>query len=180
MAPAWPSGRSDEGISGGQAIFSKSHLDFLEVDKEVRAAVRGADTCCRWAVGILRLRGAAVLVAEVYLKDGIGVTGYNWLVLQPLFDLVQVVGLPFVAGGDWQTTPQLLDESGWPDRMQATVVPPQGADSTCSGTGGGRVIDFFVVSRAVMPMVQQCVVDEDVPFGPHLGVVPHWGVGRGR
>ena len=63
---------------------------------------------------------------------------------------------PFIVGGGWNATPDDLDNSGLPIRLQATVVC--GASPTCSSkTESGiveRCLDFFVVSDVLVPLVR--------------------------
>jgi len=54
---------------------------------------------------------------------------------------------PWVIGGDWQISPQELDDSGFTARVGDTVVAP--TVPTC----GKRTLDYFVVSASLSHIV---------------------------
>eukprot|EP00973_Karenia_brevis_P017249 2368142-Karenia_brevis.AAC.1 len=50
---------------------------------------------------------------------------------------------PWVLGGDWNITPELLATTNWLKVVGGVIVAPKSA--TCNGS----VYDFFVVSRGL-------------------------------
>ena len=63
----------------------------------------------------------------------------------------------------------------FPQRHQcqfASVVIPEGSSHTCR-TGRGQkpdIIEYFMVSACIWPLIQKCKVIKSVPWGPHCGV----------
>ena len=52
------------------------------------------------------------------------------------------------------------------------MVIPEGSSHTCR-TGRGQkpdIIDYFMVSACIRPLIQRCEVIKSVPWGPHFGV----------
>ena len=52
------------------------------------------------------------------------------------------------------------------------MVTPEGTTHTCP-TGKGQkpdIIDYFLVSTLIRPLIQKCEVVRSVPWGPHYGV----------
>ena len=57
---------------------------------------------------------------------------------------------PWVIGGDFNGTADELRKTGWLEVVKGTIIQPSG--KTCS-RGGGRTLDFFVVSNCLVPHV---------------------------
>ena len=76
---ATPIGCSLEGNSAGVAIFTrKPHLVIAVEDMVLESASLGRDSrSLRWVCVVLRLKGVSVLLVELYLITGIGMTAGN-------------------------------------------------------------------------------------------------------
>ena len=76
---ATPTGLSLEGNSAGAAIFTrKSHPVTAVEDMVLEDASLGHDSrSLRWVCVVLRLKGVSVLLVELYLITGIGMTAGN-------------------------------------------------------------------------------------------------------
>ena len=57
FAPAWPSGKSEHGTTGGQMLQARQHLNFVPVGTDIVEAVVGLQgvASCRWVAGVLRM-----------------------------------------------------------------------------------------------------------------------------
>ena len=85
---------------------------------------------------------------------------------------------PFILGADFNFPPSLwqdltLHGGGiWTKQLGASLVIPEGSSHTCR-TGRGQkpdIIDYFMVSACIRPLIQKCEVIKSVPWGPHYGV----------
>ncbi len=66
--------------------------------------------------------------------------------------MVKTLGAHFIIGGDFNMPPSRLKEAPtWLDDIVADMLVPE-LQVTCTA-GKGRVLDFFVVSLCVLPMV---------------------------
>ena len=74
-----------------------------------------------------------------------------------------------ILAGDFHVEPSELVDFGWPQRNGLQVVHPSGGTVSCS-SGKGRLIDFFLVSHELVPLVESSVIVDNVPWGPHAGV----------
>ena len=110
---------------------------------------------------MLRLKGVSVLLVELYLITGIGMTAGNLEMLQQLLVLMSRLSMPVVIAADWQCTPVELSETGWLERARVTLSVPE-VDSTCNV--GGRVIVVFAVSTCLVPLIVSVSADLEVPW----------------
>ena len=69
--------------------------------------------------------------------------------------------------GDWNLTPSELLDTSWLDLVGGTLVAPHNAEFTCRV--GMRVLDFGVADRATHAIMLGAYLDDEVPWGPHLG-----------
>ena len=97
--------------------------------------------CAGWSPVLVK--GGVVLVSA-YLWDGEELSIRNLSVLESLGELLVGNGLPWILQLDAQNTPEALIDTGWVDDVRGKVF--RCGKSTCSGRGGGREIDFFIVS----------------------------------
>ena len=111
-AHARPTGRSEDGTSGGVLMAPCVHLQLANVvhsdDKTVPSLV-GDD----WCAVPVRLGGCNVWLAAAYLTCGIGPTGANVAKLQQLGQRLLATGEPFIVAADWNMAPGQLCDSGF-------------------------------------------------------------------
>ncbi len=58
--------------------------------------------------------------------------------------------------------------------MQADIVVARNSNITCTGAlngDGGRNIDYFIISYALLGMIKDCWADFQVPSALHFGLV---------
>ena len=80
-----------------------------------------------------------------------------------------------ILGADFNMEPEKWDMvvSPWLDRLQAQLMAPTNLSHTCRAAEGhaGSLIDYFMVSSSVRPVISSCEVVLDTPWGPHYGVM---------
>ena len=123
--------------------------------------------CQDCSFGILQLKEFRLLVINVYLTHTIGGTGVNVAKLAAVQRLIAMLGIPFVAVGDWNMTPEELISTGWPRKISGRLVVPP-ASSTCT-SGKGRLIDYMVCCDQAMHLVEDIQVDVEGLWRPHVG-----------
>ena len=170
---AVPTGRSVSGTSAGVAIMAKSHLYTRPPDPDFLQFVFGAEnpTTARWTATSIRLRSMTINVVTVYLFTAEGLSLRNLAILEQILLYIQFCKGPSVVVGDWQVTPQELQTTRWMERAQLVVANPAGVTATCAtGFGGARLLDYFLVSPVLMPLLLSEAV-YSVPWKPHIGLL---------
>jgi hypothetical protein len=141
--------------SGRVHIGSRAHLLVSETfqngsqEDPSKPCTYGGDN---WHLTKIRLRGLTVVLVVVYFHTGQGAGGQNLTQLQEIGRVVATLGTPFVKGADWQMEPSQLQGTGWLHMLGASVVHAPMVD-TQHTAGKGRVIDFFVCSNPILPMM---------------------------
>ena len=129
-------------------------------------SARHPSTGMDWSARRLRIAGASVNLAGLYLTDGVGLAGDNLFKLWELGRYLQSEGLPFIVNGDWNATPAALASSRWLRDMGAVIVLPP-ADATCT-MGQGSVIDYMVVSIDALHHLADVRLMMEAYFRPHV------------
>ena len=112
-----------------------------------------------WTSSFLK---GGIHIGSVYLRDSEGLSADNLTILQEVAAVVSQLRGPWVLGGDWNMTPQLLETTNWLRMVQGVVVAPTAP--TCNGS----TYDFFVVSAGLRPAVAAVQRLDDA------GLHPHW------
>ena len=127
-----------------------------------------------WAAAVhldFGLRGGLIAVA-LYLEcgTGIGADTENWRRLMKVGEVLSHFGRPFIVGGDFNTSPAELAQSGWPAGIQGRVQATGALEvGTCrSSQGNWSNIDFFVLSRHRQEAVLHLHTVGSEPPRPHL------------
>ena len=141
-----------------------------------------AGTLCpnsRLAGRVIRVMGREILLLTAYFEHSVGFrSDTNANLMQDVCFLTRDGRFPFILGADFNFPPsqwQDLTLHGgdmWIKQLGASVVIPEGSSHTCR-TGGGQkpdIIDYFMVSACIRPLIQRCEVIKSVPWGPHYGV----------
>ena len=134
-----PSVIKEVGQSGGVSIFYRRHLRVwsFEVDGAPTILIPGRLDCA-----FMRLSELGLLVIyAVYAITGESYEGGNLQVLKCLGNHILSHGIPFIAGGDWQEHPEVLQQALKDAGMKAVVVYPQ--QSTFVSGKATSLIDFF-------------------------------------
>ncbi len=153
------------GASAGVAVMTKSGVGALDPPgghvvhegRAVAALVEAGET-------------GGVVVYSIYLVCGDEMGAENWRVLESVARHIAGHGLPWVCAGDWNVTPHVLAASGWPSRLNAKVVVPPVDHTTRAGGRAGRLLDYFVASRAVADVGLEVSVDARAPLKTHDAV----------
>ena len=168
---AIPSERSDSGTSAGVAIISKKSMCIQPLDTYLLHRIIGVNlTEHRWQAGIMRLKGAKILVITCYLIHTIGLVSDNLILLEQILALIKTVGLPVIICADWQVHPNTLLESGWPRRAGLVLAEPPGQMATCNiQSDRASYLDYFLVSASILPLATvESVLD--VPWKTHIAL----------
>ena len=101
--------------------------------------------------GILK---QGVVTGSIYCHTGVGDGQLNMDLLRRACGVLRGIGLPFVLGGDFQMSPQMLAEAGIPGMFRAQIFNPS-CDTFVSGDVASE-IDYFLVSNDLAPFVISC------------------------
>jgi hypothetical protein len=119
------------------------------------------------AMGLLQLNGVTILVVNVCLTSGIGLTAENVVKLAFLTRLVNTFNVPFIMVGDWNMNPEELNKTGWLDKVNGRVMGPPAA-IICTA-GRGNLLDYAVVDLNAASMITSIEVDNAAVWKPHIG-----------
>ena len=166
VCDASPTGRG--GNQAGLVVAARVPNHFVPVESEILAQVDPAgDNSRRWAAGLLRLKGLAVLCVCVYLFVGEGLSQRNLEVLVQVELLLRLVAAPALVAGDFNCLLGDLEKSQWPSRCG--LVACRTNDNATVHVPGGRSIDHAFVSVGAVALAQS--VEEQVfAWRPHVGL----------
>jgi hypothetical protein len=167
---AFLTGKSEKGNSAGLMVLVARHLRASGPDADLRdaALIGSTQVDCRWMAVQVRLRGVNLLLIEAYFFTGLGCAGPNLALLEALQTVIKLYQGPVLVAADWQFTPSELQASGWLSKVGMTLLHQIGPAHTCAAAhGGGRCIDYFVLSSWAVPLVTRVEVDPRVPWSPH-------------
>eukprot|EP00973_Karenia_brevis_P021664 2980076-Karenia_brevis.AAC.1 len=99
---------------------------------------------------------------SIWLRDSEGLSEANMLLLEAAAVSLGTATGPWIVGGDWNISPQLLAQSGWLQMVQGTIV------ATTLPTCNASVYDYFVVHNSLSHAV---VGVQRISDG---GLNPHW------
>ena len=92
--------------------------------------------------------------------------GIDWDILGMVAATTRAGTHPFILYGDFNATPAELEASGFPSTVDAVVYHSN--IYSCELDGVRSNIDFFLVSRTLVPLLDKLQVIRPVPFGPHF------------
>ncbi len=128
----------------------------------------------RCSVGIGNI-GRDFAFASTYGHSGAGAAAQYSLWSKTASTLLGV-GLPFVWAADWQVAPAELEASGLPRLLDACICAPREPTNSVTGT----IIDYFLVSNALLVCGWQVQVSHDCIFSPHKLVTLELSARNGR
>ncbi len=135
---------------------------------------RGGEQCQKVMGDALRGRascGVVDIVGGVLLVSFYGISGLKALAQLPcwvgLATLARAAGLPTIFTGDWQVEPAELLASGFVDLVGGVVF----ATDEPTNVQSGKVLDYFVVSRELEPLVVDVQAVVGSRLATHLPVV---------
>ena len=156
-----PAGRP----SGGVAILVNEQCGLFVPPASDHVLIPG-----RAAAGMVELPGLSpFMVVAVYFQVGLGLAGTNLDILQGIGECSERWGVPFLAGGDFNSGPRALMDSGFTLRAGAVTASPR--EPTCITKRSRSVIDFFLGSRAIMDLVSSIRVDKSADLATHRPVI---------
>eukprot|EP00969_Alexandrium_andersonii_P314472 13892230-Alexandrium_andersonii.AAC.1 len=122
------------GASGGVAVCARKGLGVephRQAPDGFQHRIGGA-----WVGAVIR---GGVHFVSVYLKDGDGLGETNLAILAELAAFLGALRGPWVVGGDWNISPEVLVSSNWLQAVGGVVEAP--AQPTCHSC----TYDFFVL-----------------------------------
>jgi len=114
-----------------------------------------------WVAAVVR---AGLHIASIYLRDGVGLDDENLATLHEVAGILRGLRGPWILGGDWNVSPEVLLGSNWLSVVGGVVVAPK--TPTCNK----HVYDFFVVSEGLLPAVRGVIRVADAGLNPHSPV----------
>ena len=157
-----------KGSSGGTAVLCRSYLAGQPLCESI--SPKGDD----WVGFGLHLRGGyRILLVCLYLTDdntATAISSRNMAKLHAVLQFCRRVGTPTIVAADWNMEPKQLAEISWLDDMRCDVVRATDLDITCT-TGRGRLLDFFAVSRSLVPTIVDVHRDPQARWSPHAGLI---------
>ena len=133
----------------------------------------------RQAGRVIRVMGRENLLLTAYFEHPVGFRNdINANLMHDVCFLTRDGKFPFILGAGFNFPPSLWQDLSlqgggiWIKQLGASVVTLEGSSHT-SRTGRGQkpgIIDYFMVSACIRPLVQKCEVISSVPWGPHHGV----------
>ena len=119
------------------------------------------------AVHLATIAKGGIVGYSVYLWPSEGLSERNVGILRELGEHAASHGKAWVAGGDWNMDPEALCSSRWPERLRAYVKAVTDPMGTCNKGEAGSNIDFFVVERRLVHVVEEPRVDDTSRPNPH-------------
>ncbi len=155
------------GASAGVAIFVRNELGvrfpthgphILDLGRAVAAIIEAP--ACR-----------PILVVSLYLRVGTGLDEANMATLGKVGACIQQHGdMQSLVGGDRNTTPEALTETGFADRMGARVIAPTTRRGTCRTLFGNKFHDYFIASCALADCMDEVAKIEGTNVKTHTPV----------
>ena len=115
-----------------------------------------------------RTAGLTIAIGGIYLEPGLGPQGSNLERLAEVATFLTQIATPFILAGDFNMEPAELMGTQWAHKIGAQIVRPD-VPFTCS-SGEGRVLDYFVVSKGLLPALRRITCSDATPWRPHLGL----------
>ncbi len=151
-SPAIPGKRGK--ASGGVAICAKLPVALSGPPRGPSEVVQG-----RVVAGMIEAPGCRpTVVYSGYFKDGVGANEENlgYLARVGAHCGLQPEGVQKLVGADFNMTPDVLEETGFPSKVDGTIINPGGGVTTCRTAKAASLIDYFVVSKGMAKGVE-CV-----------------------
>ena len=162
--PAQPTA---EGSSAGVAVFARTAFGLVPLEPE-----RGGMAVHPHRVlgAVLQLpSGEELDIFSVYLHTATGISGDNIPLLADLGGRLRSSPRAWLAGGDWNISPETLLDSSFVDRCHGSIFATQAGQNTCTQGSGSR-IDFFVLHEPLGHAVQSLAIDRIADTSPHRPV----------
>ena len=115
-----------------------------------------------------RTAGLTIAVGGIYLEPGLGPQGCNLERLAEVATFLTQLSIPFILAGDFNMEPSELMGTQWAHKLKAQIVWPD-VPFTCT-SGEGRVLDYYVVSKGLLPALHRITCSDATPWRPHLGL----------
>ena len=153
------------GISAGVAVLARDWLG-LRAPSTGHVVVKH-----RLVAGLVQVPGFREFVAySGYWWCGEGLSARNAELLAAVGEHVEVHGMSFILGGDFNMPPQLVEKSQIEDALECKIVHAGHHHGTCVTKNGSSIIDFFLVDVDLATALSQCEVCYGAHTKPHRPV----------
>ena len=129
----------------------------------------------RLAGRVILVKGREILLFTAYFEDSVGFRrDINANLMQDVCFLTRDGKLPFILGADFSFSPNLwqwrqsLVTGSWEHQRSFQREPHTRAVQ--AKVKKPDIIDYFLVSTLIRPLIQKCEIVNSVPWGPHHGV----------
>ena len=150
--------------SGGTFLLVRKQLGLAKADDYILPSDR-------MVAGKVDIPGyRQLLVTSTYFETGVGMKALNVELTRAIKVAHDKWDGPAVVGGDFNNTPEELAANLAGSRSGTKITAPYAPRGTCSGTGGGRTIDFFLVTADLSLGIAEVRVDYMAGLAPHRPV----------
>ncbi|CAK0881295.1 unnamed protein product, partial [Prorocentrum cordatum] len=101
-----------------------------------------------------------------YQFDSEGLSSRSLDLLSTAGATVKMSGHQAILGGDWNMAPELLLESGFPEKLEGSLIKPSGS-GTCRSLGGLNFLDCFVCTGGIAKGIQEASIVHVAHLSPH-------------
>ena len=148
---------ADRGSGGASVMVRRGSGITGMTDTLIQEGMRHR-ICISWVDAIVR---GGVHCVSIWLRDSEGISPANMALLDELAVALGSLRGPWIIGGDWNLTPEVLSASRWPEVVEGTIA------ATGLHTCNSSVYDFFVVHRSLTHAVVGVQRLEDAGMSPH-------------
>ena len=166
FSPPVNSADSETGTNGGIIGGTRQMRQHCPTTEDTPYETAWQSTFTFMAATQLALQGTDILVMGAYHRGGLRDD-----MLAEAHRITRGGRLHFIYMADFNASPDEVRDSGWPDRLQASVITA-GKDNepTCQQGSHASCIDFAIVSDTLLPLIQSFTIDWAVPWGHHAAL----------
>ena len=126
--------------SGGTAILAIAQLGLVKPKLP-----QGTQVHSRATMGIIQPPTfGRLMLFSAYGISKLGTKGENLELATSIPMVAAILGLPFLAGGDFNMNPPNLKKTGMPKKSSTVIVAPDRSTCVTKSWSAGTTIDFFM------------------------------------
>ena len=144
--------------TGGGAVLTRKGSGITDLTNALIQEGMRHRICISWVDAVIR---GGVYCVSLWLRHSEGLSPANMAILDELAVALGILDGPWIIGGDWNLTPEILTASRWPQIVGGAVA------ATSLVTCNSSTYDFFVVARTLSHAVVGVQRLEDGGMNPH-------------
>ena len=144
--------------SGGNGVFLRKGNGVTDYTKDLVPEAFWHRICVAWGDTIVK---GGVYFISIWPVDSQGLSPTNMAILETVGGILATLKSPWIIGGDWNMSPEVLQESNWPSMVHGSIV------ATLLATCNWSVYDYFVVSSCLRHAVAAVQRISDGGLNPH-------------